>query len=499
MRKSGILLPVFSLPSRGGIGCFSKEAKKFTDFLCKAAQSYWQILPLGPTSYGDSPYQSPSVFAGNPYFIDIDTLCADGLLTENECEQYFEKVPDGKGIDYGFLYKTRRNILYKAFLRFKKNRDYDHFINEEKYWLDDYAQFMAVKNHFGGTSLEKWDTPIRMRDKTALTTLLDELADEIEYQKFVQYEFMKQWTEIKNYANGKGIEIIGDMPIYTALDSAEVWSKPELFRLDEKRLPTHVAGCPPDSFSPDGQLWGNPVYEWSVHSETDYEWWTERMKRSMRLYDVVRIDHFRGFESYYEIDASSKTARRGKWRKGCGSDLFKSLNKKCTDLNIIAEDLGFITDDVRKLLAETGYAGMKVLQFAFDSREGSDYLPHNYIRNCVVYTGTHDNPTTLGWVHEAKQSDISHSADYMGINAKDKDKICKGIVRLAMASVADTCIIPVQDWLILGNDARINTPGTLGKNWRWRMDADKLSDKTAAEIAKITELYGRNNNIRKAD
>ncbi len=496
MRKSGILLPVFSLPSRYGIGCFSKDAKKFIDFLFKASQSYWQILPLGPTSYGDSPYQSPSVFAGNPYFIDIDTLCLDGLLTSAECAGYSAAVPEYNGIDYEFLYKTRPAILHKAFLRFKQNDDYHRFINEEKYWLDDYAQFMAIKKRFGDEGLGDWEKSVRLRDEDVLNPLIAELENEIEYYKFEQYQFMKQWTEIKSYANKKGIEVIGDMPIYTAADSAEVWSKPQLFRLDENRAPTHVAGCPPDPFSPDGQLWGNPVYDWQTHAETDYEWWTERMKRSMRLYDVVRIDHFRGFESYYEIDAGSKTARKGKWRKGAGIDLFKTLDKKCPDLEIIAEDLGFITQDVKDLLAETGYAGMKVLQFAFNA-DGADYLPHNYVKNCIVYTGTHDNPTTLGWAQSADKGDLACAMDYMGIDGADISKVCNGFVRLAMGSVADTCIIPLQDWLYLGDDARINTPGTLGGNWCWRMD--KLSDKTAAEIAHITALYGRDKNSRKAD
>ncbi|MBQ6998693.1 MAG: 4-alpha-glucanotransferase [Clostridia bacterium] len=496
MRKSGILLPVFSLPSRYGIGCFSKEAKKFIDFLDNASQSYWQILPLGPTSYGDSPYQSPSAFAGNPYFIDIDTLCADGLLTSAECAGYRERVPNGESIDYEFLYKTRPDILHKAFLRFEKNDDYLRFINEEKYWLDDYARFMAIKNRFGDVGLEDWEKPIRLRDEDTLKPLIKELENEIEYHKFVQYEFMRQWLAIKSYANKKGIKIIGDMPIYTAADSAEVWSMPNLFRLDENRAPTHVAGCPPDPFSPDGQLWGNPVYDWDAHAETDYEWWAERMKRSMRLYDVVRIDHFRGFESYYEIDAGSKTARKGKWRKGAGIDLFKTLDKKCPDLKIIAEDLGFITQDVKDLLEKTGYAGMKVLQFAF-SADGDDYLPHNYVKNCIVYTGTHDNPTMLGWAQSADKADLAYAMDYMGIDGADVSKVCNGFVRLAMSSVADTCIIPLQDWLCLGDDARINTPGTLGDNWCWRMD--KLSDKTAAEIAHITVLYGRDKNSRKAD
>lgn len=497
MRRSGILLPVFSLPSPYGIGCFSREAKKFIDFLADAYQTYWQILPLGPTSYGDSPYQSPSAFAGNPYFIDIDTLKSEGLLTPNECEEYLRICPKGKKVDYKFLYDTRHKILKKAFLRFAETEDYRRFEEEERYWLNTYAQFAAIKDHFGGAPLESWDKSVRLREKSAIESLLQKLSNKIHYHKFLQYQFMRQWSAIKTYANEKGIQIIGDMPIYTALDSAESWANPELFEFDSNRMPTIVAGCPPDTFSKDGQLWGNPVYDWEYHHNTGYKWWTERLRRSMRLYDVVRIDHFRGFDSFYAIPYGSKTARTGRWYKGPGMKLFNVLKEDCPDLDIIAEDLGFITDSVRSLLISTGYPGMKVMQFAFDSREDSDYLPHNYIRNSVVYTGTHDNQTSLGWAQTADKEDLARGVDYMGVDSVCAEDVCRGLVRLAMGSVSDVCIIPLQDYLMLDDRARINTPGTLGGNWTWRMD--RIDTETEKEIAHITAVYGRNKKIRKAD
>ncbi len=497
MRRSGILLPIFSLPSPYGIGCFSDEAKKFIDFLAEAKQTYWQILPLGPTTYGDSPYQSPSAFAGNPYFIDIDTLRTDGLLTESECARYRAACPDGETIDYKFLYETRGSMLKKAFARFTESADYRRFAEEESCWLEYYAQFAAIKEHFGGVGLEQWAEPVRLRKESALAPLLGELEDEIAYHKFVQYQFMHQWLDIKSYANAKGIRIIGDMPIYTAMDSAESWANPELFQFDKNRLPTHVAGCPPDLFSAKGQLWGNPVYDWDYHDTTGYEWWIQRMKRSMRLYDIVRIDHFRGFDSFYAVPYGSETAEKGQWYDGPGMRLFNALNSACPKLEIIAEDLGFITESVKGLLADTGYPGMKVLQFAFDSREDSDYLPHNYTQNSVAYTGTHDNQTCLGWAQTAPRGDLRRAMDYMGIENGNVKDVCDGFVRLAMSSVADTCIVPLQDYLALDDDARINTPGTLGGNWCWRMG--EIDDKTEKKIAHITVLYGRNKKIRKAD
>ena len=484
MRKSGILLPIFSLPSPYGIGCFSDNAKKFIDFLSGSGQSLWQILPLGPTSFGDSPYQSPSAFAGNPYFIDLDTLCADGLLTEQECENYKNQCPLSDRVDYGFLYSTRNKILKNAFERFVPDSEYEKFIYDEREWLDDFAQFMAIKDYYGGKSVYEWDEPIRKRNAQALTSLINELSQEIAYHKFLQYEFMKQWLDIKEYANRRGIQIIGDMPIYTALDSAESWATPELFEFDESIRPTVVSGCPPDSFSPDGQLWGNPVYRWDYHRSQGFDWWIRRMNRNLKLYDIVRIDHFRGFESYYAIPYGAENAKDGKWYEGIGTELFDALKENCPGLNIIAEDLGFITDGVRKLLHDTGFPGMKVLQFAFDLRDESDYLPHNYQRNSVVYTGTHDNSTTLGWANSVNESELDYAREYMGCN-----NVCDGLVRLAMSSVSDTCIIPLQDYLRLDDSARLNTPSTLGNNWRWRMQIP--TQEVEKRIHRLTSIYGR--------
>ena len=482
MRQSGILLPVFSLPSPYGIGCFSDEAKKFIDFLSGSGQSYWQILPLGPTSFGNSPYQSPSSFAGNPYFIDIETLKNDGLLTRQEADDYKNICPTTNKVDYGFLYETRHKILKLAFKRFSPPNDYYRFIGEESYWLKDYAEFCAIKDRFGGKDFLSWDNEFKYRQNNRLS---QEILNEAEYYKFLQYEFMKQWTDIKSYANRRGIKIIGDMPIYTAMDSADTWSHPELFKLDKNLYPVSVAGCPPDKFSPRGQLWGNPVYNWENHKKDGYAWWSERMKRNMRLYDTVRIDHFRGFESYYSIPYGAKDATSGKWIKGPGKDIFETFESTCPNLDIIAEDLGFVTDDVRELLSATGYPGMKVLLFAFDSCEDNDYLPHNYSKNCVVYTGTHDNSTVKGFEEEGESKDVLYAKKYIGC-----DNLCKGMVRLAMSSVAKTCIIPLQDYLGLDNSARINTPSTLGGNWTWRMS--KISESTEKEIYDITVLYGRN-------
>jgi len=499
MRKSGILMPVFSLPSPYGIGCFSEDAKKFIDKLARAGQSYWQILPLGPTSYGDSPYQSPSAFAGNPYFIDIDTLARDGLVTKEECESYRRTCPQGKTVDYRFLYETRSAILKKAFSRFDASElGYTFFVQSESFWLEDYVKFAAVKEHFGMLPLNEWESGVRLKDKNILEPLLEKLMPDMEFHKFLQYQFMKQWLEIKTYANRAGIEIIGDIPIYTAYDSAESWCYPELFQFDENNDPICVAGCPPDRFGPHGQLWGNPVYNWSNHSKTGYKWWIERLRRSMRLYDVVRIDHFRGFESFYSVPFGDKTAEHGIWQKGPGRELFDALNKGCPELKIIAEDLGFITESVKKLLEDVGYPGMKVLQFAFDSREQNDYLPHNYTKNCVVYTGTHDNHTAAGWLKAAPASAVQRAADYMNLINYNKEQFCDGFVRLAMSSTADTCIIPLQDYLALGDECRINVPGVVGNSWCVRIGEDEFGKDTEDKIYRITKLYGRLNGKRKA-
>lgn len=492
MRESGILLPVFALPSAYGIGCFSKEAYEFVDQLKEAGQSKWQILPLGPTGYGDSPYQSFSTFAGNPYFIDLETLIREGLLTEEECKSYdFGETQDS--IDYEKLYLNRFKILHQAYRRFDGGQDgeYRGFLEENRDWLDEYCLFMALKNQHGGVSWREWKAPYRDRDEQALEEARAELAGEIDFYRFQQYEFNRQWNRLHAYANENGIEIIGDIPIYVAFDSADTWAAPELFQFDENKEPSAVAGCPPDGFSATGQLWGNPLYDWEYHKKTGYAWWMRRIVHCFRLYDIVRIDHFRGFDEYYAIPYGEKTAVNGKWMPGPGIQFFRTMEEKLGRLNIIAEDLGFLTDSVLKLLDDTGFPGMKVIQFAFDSRESANYLPHTYTENCVVYTGTHDNDTTRGWYHHVNKECRDFAKEYLRKHALDEDELAWDFIAMAMGSVAKLCVIPVQDYLCRGSEARINTPSTLGNNWVWRLKKAEINDTLIEEIRKITKLYGR--------
>lgn len=486
-----MLLPVASLPSKYGIGAFSKEAYEFIDTLKEAGQHYWQILPLGPTSYGDSPYQSFSAFAGNPYFIDLDRLVEEGLLTEEECDATdFGDNP--RDIDYGKIYFNRFPLLRRAYEHWLKD---GHTATEarEKLWPEtvEYSFYMAVKNHYKGKSWTEWDEDIRLQKREAMEQLQYELADEAGFYAFLQMKFEEQWSALKSYANENGIRIIGDIPIYVALDSADTWYHPELFQFDENRVPVAVAGCPPDGFSATGQLWGNPLYQWEYHGKTGYQWWMRRMEYSFRMYDVVRVDHFRGFDEYYSIPAGSETAIHGTWEKGPGIEIFQKMQEKFGKLDIIAEDLGFLTPSVLKLVKDTGFPGMKVLEFAFDSREESDYLPHNYTTNCVVYTGTHDNNTIRGWYEEMDEADRQLSVDYMNNAHTPGDEIHWDFVRLALSSVAKLAVIPVQDYLGLGGEARINTPSTLGKNWRWRMLSGEITDEIAVKCRKMAKLYGR--------
>lgn len=490
MRKSGILLPIASLPSKYGIGAFSKSAYHFIDDLKTAGQSYWQILPLGPTGYGDSPYQSFSTFAGNPYLIDLEVLIDEGYLTVAECEAY-DFGNNNRYIDYEKIYLSRFKILRTAYERshIEKRKEFQKFISENAYWIEDYTLYMAVKNHFSGVSWSEWDNSIRMREAVAVERYKKEFADEIAFYEFQQFMFMKQWSKLKNYANEQGIKIIGDIPIYVAFDSADCWSHPELFQLDENRMPIAVAGCPPDAFSPTGQLWGNPLYDWKYHKNTSYSWWIQRIAYSFKLYDVVRVDHFRGFDEYYSIPYGEATAENGRWEKGPAYDIFEELGRRLGKLDIIAEDLGFLTDSVLKLVEKTGYPGMKVLEFAFDSREESDYLPHNYGKNCIVYTGTHDNETIAGWYKNLNPEDKKIAIEYMDIDT-EKNVHWK-FIRLALSSVANLAIIPFQDYLGLGNEARINKPSTIGLNWRWRLLENEITDELLDKIRKITKIYGR--------
>ncbi|MBQ7003196.1 MAG: 4-alpha-glucanotransferase [Oscillospiraceae bacterium] len=490
-RSAGILLPVSSLPSQYGIGCFDKAAYAFVDFLKDAGQSYWQILPLGPTSYGDSPYQSFSTFAGNPYFISLDTLCEEQLLTQEECEA--AALPDTDSIDYSGLYKTRFALLRKAYGRMKDHDAVLRFAASQP-WLEDYALFMALKDHFGGVSWEHWDDAIRLRSEDALKQWREKLAKEIGFYQFLQYQFFRQWNKLKAYANANGIRIIGDIPIYVAFDSADAWANPKLFQLDETGLPKAVAGCPPDGFSADGQLWGNPLYDWAYHKSTGYAWWIERLRQCFALYDVVRIDHFRGFDEYYAIPYGDKTAKNGHWEQGPGMDLFRAVEAALGKREVIAEDLGFMTDSVRRLVKDSGFPNMKVLEFAFDSRDtGSrnDYLPHNYDENCVAYTGTHDNQTIAAWFQTITEEERSMAREYLCDAYTPEEKLHSVFISLIMRSRAKLCVIPMQDWLGLDDRSRINVPSTVGTNWKWRLLPTELSDTLQEEIRRTTRIYGR--------
>ena len=493
MRECGMLLPVASLPSRYGIGAFSKEAYEFIDQLKRAGQQYWQILPLGPTGYGDSPYQSFSAFAGNPYFIDLTELIKEGLLTEEECEQT-DFGDDPREIDYEKLYHNRFPLLKKAYGRW---REQGHTSKEPAAALLEetslYCLYMAIKDYFEGKSWIYWDQDIRVKDPEAVAGYERKLEEEVSFYGFLQMKFKEQWEKLKAYAASQGIRIIGDMPIYVAFDSADTWSHPELFLFDETQNPIAVAGCPPDGFSPTGQLWGNPLYRWGYHRETGYEWWKKRMEYSFLLYDVVRVDHFRGFDEYYSIPAGNETAINGTWEKGPGIELFQELQKTFGNLDIIAEDLGFLTPSVKTLLKETGYPGMKVLEFAFNSWEESDYLPHNYTQNCVVYTGTHDNDTLKSWYQNLSPEDRAYTNNYLNINtaATSEDQIPWSYIRLALSSVARLAIIPVQDYLCLGSEGRINEPSTLGRNWRWRLLPGELTEEILGRSSELSHLYGR--------
>ncbi|MFV0411848.1 MAG: 4-alpha-glucanotransferase [Oscillospiraceae bacterium] len=488
-RAAGVLLPVSSLPSPYGIGAFGKEARAWVNFLQSAGQQYWQVLPLGPTSFGDSPYQSFSAFAGNPYFIDLDTLCEEGLLLKPE----YAGIRWGRSaarVDYNTVYQNREAVLRKAFARFAGGPALDAFQKENSHWLENYALYMAIKATQGNRSWIEWEQGARLRKEEALQKYARELAEDIRYHIFVQYQFFKQWNALRAYANQKGVEIIGDIPIYVSLDSADVWENRQLFQLDAEALPIEVSGCPPDSFSQDGQLWGNPLYNWEGMKQDGFAWWVARMQASFKLYDVLRIDHFRGLESYYAIPYGATTARSGRWRAGPGMGFVNALRQKVPEARIIAEDLGFLTDGVRKLLKDSGYPGMKVLQFAFDTREEGDYSPYNYGTNNIVFTGTHDNDTVLGWARHAAGGDIRHAMEY--VNARFKWQLPGALIRLALQSRAALAVVPLQDWLGLGSKARINTPATIGgSNWRWRVGAKALKPGLARRMLALAKLYGR--------
>lgn len=491
-RASGIILPISSLPSPHGIGTLGEAAYEFVDFLADAKQSWWQILPVGPTSYGDSPYQSPSAFAGNPYFVDLDLLVADGLLEKDEVEG-ISWGEDPARVDYALLYEMRPKLLRKAAKRglSRDAAEVKEFREANSTWLEGYALFMSIKEHFGMVAWNEWpDEDARLRKPEALKRYASELKDDIDYYIYVQYLFFKQWEALSAYAHAKGVKILGDMPIYVAMDSADVWANPQCFQLDEKNVPYEVAGVPPDYFSADGQLWGNPLYDYDAMEKDGFTWWVQRVAGAGRLYDALRIDHFRGFESYWAVPYGEKTARNGHWVKGPGMKLVGLLKEQFPDITFIAEDLGFPTPEVRQLLLDSGFPGMKLLEFAFDSRDGgSDYMPHCHIWNCVCYTGTHDNPPLIAWKHEAAPEDVAMACDYLGIKS-DEDFVW-GFIRGGMSSIANLFVAQMQDYLELGSESRTNIPGVLGGNWQWRLLPGQASPELVQRLAAMTHLYGR--------
>ena len=489
-RCSGILLPISALPSPHGIGTLGREAYAFADFLHAAGQKYWQLLPLGPTSYGDSPYQSFSTFAGNPYFIDLDLLAEDGLLDPSDIEKA-DWGTQPRYVDYGKIYDARFGVLRKAFQKgYSRDRDAVEAFRKENKWLENYALYMAVKSHFGMKSWLEWpDESIRLRKAGTVERYSRELAEDVAFYAYLQYLFFQQWNALRDYIHSLDIQIIGDMPIYVAMDSADVWAEPEFFQLGEDLVPTEVSGVPPDYFTADGQLWGNPLYDYERMKKDGYGWWIRRAEGAGRLFDVIRIDHFRGMESYWAVPYGEKTAKNGRWRKGPGMDLVGILTNWFHDLQFIAEDLGFLTPAVHELLDESKLPGMKVLEFAFDTREPSNYLPHTYSRHCVCYVGTHDNETIMQWREQADRSNITMARKYLGLN--EAEGFHWGMIRGGMSSVADTFVVQMQDCLGLGAEGRMNTPGTPEGNWRWRLLPGEASPALAKKLSLYTKMYGR--------
>jgi len=489
MRSSGILMHVSSLPGPYGIGTMGKQAYDFVDFLISAGQHYWQILPLSPTGYGNSPYQCCSSFAGNHFLIDLDLLVREGLLKPEEPSARQWSREDSR-VDFGLQYDNRLKLLRLAYERFPGGDAFDAFCRDNGSWIWDYALFMSLKERSGGKAWYHWEEDLKFRKPDAVWNARRELKEQIRFHCFVQFVFFKQWNALHDYARNRGVRIIGDVPIYVPLDSADVWTDPEQFWLDEKLDPVAVAGCPPDAFTADGQLWGNPLYRWDALKCSGYGWWLRRLKAAGALYDVTRLDHFRGFEAYWAVPFGDKTARNGRWMKGPGTDFIRTLKRELPDLELIAEDLGYLTPEVVELRSESGYPGMKVLQFAFDSREPSDYLPHTYDKHTVCYTGTHDNMTMRQWFDTADAGTLDYAREYMTLS--DQEGYVWGAIRTAFASVSDTCIVQLQDVLDLGGEARMNLPGSLSDaNWTWRAEKQHFTPELAARLKKLTALYAR--------
>ena len=500
MRESGILCPIFTLASKFGIGCFSREAYEFIDFLHESGQGFWQILPLGPTGYGNSPYQPFSAFAGNPYFISPETLIEEGLLTWDECNQAFFGS-DEESVDYGAMYENRISLLHIAYGRFKEKQmdkldEYQSFVEEEKYWLDDYCLFRAIKEAAGGASWDTWEDDIKMRKAAAIKEATVKHADTIDFYRFLQYKFSEQWNKLRAYATTKNVKIIGDIPFYVSLDSSDVWAHPEVFQMDKELAPKVVAGCPPDAFSATGQLWGNPIYDWKSLKKNGYDWWIKRIERNFELFDVIRIDHFHGFAEYYAIPFGDETAQNGEMCKGPGKEFFDVLTAKVGELisedgfRIIAEDLGTVTKENKQLLEDTQIPGMKILQYAFTSWD-SIYMPYKLDKNCVIYTGTHDNIPTRAWLDCINSGEKEYLAKYMNSSNMDGGALTWDMIRECFRSVSNLCIIPLQDYLCKGYESRINTPGSAENNWQWRLKPNFLSPDLARAIRNLTEIYGR--------
>ena len=497
MRGAGVLLPIFSLPGKYGVGKLGKEAFWFIDTLKEAGQKYWQILPLGPTGYGDSPYQPFSTFAGNPYFIDPEGFEDHAVKPQRRAEEAEAFSEEERYVDYEKLFERNQKLLYEIYqvenyCGLEKNYpDFSDFLRKNEFWLRDYALYMSLKKETGGLPWYEWEDSLKLREKVALSEAERRLGDSIRFYQWQQYHFMRQWKAVKAYANENGIRIIGDLPIYVSADSADAWANPKLYQFDENGRPKNVAGVPPDAFSESGQLWGNPVYDWKYHRDTDYEWWTGRLKMAFSMYDVLRIDHFRGFDEYYCVPFGDKDAKRGHWEKGPGLDFVLRMREKLGERPIIAEDLGILTDSVRKLVKDTGFPGMKILEFAFSSKERSDYLPYKWDKNCIAYTGTHDNETLYTWFDELTKEDLDFVKRYLYLEDGDRKALCDAVIRLLFSSVADTVIVPMQDWLYMDYKSRINTPSTLGLNWKWRLKKEDVSEKTVKKMRELTELYER--------
>ena len=489
MRSSGILMHITSLPGPYGVGTMGKKAYEFVDFLKAAGQKYWQMLPLNPTGYGDSPYQSCSAYAGNPYLIDLDALAEEDLLTRQELDEIFWGDSETR-VDFGAQYRNREKVLRLAHSRFEENADYAAFCRDNSVWLADFALYMALKKKFDGAPWYQWEEKLKFRDPDGLWDVRRELKEDLRFYSFQQYLFSKQWTALRDYAHENGVQIIGDVPIYVPYDSVEAWVSPELFQLGEDLKPTAVAGVPPDAFTADGQLWGNPLYRWDAMAANGYPWWLRRLEAAGERFDVIRLDHFRGFESYWSVPAGDETARNGHWVKGPDMDFVHALQKNLPKIRFIAEDLGVLTPAVLELRDGSGYPGMKVLQFAFDSRDPSDYLPYNHIPNSVCYIGTHDNMTMRQWLETASKDAVNYAVEYMHLT--EEEGFVWGVIRTALASVADMTILQMQDLLELGGEARMNCPGLCdGTNWVWRAKDGVFTADLADKLKNMTGLYGR--------